>query len=246
MGDLSKTTTVPLFMQRRSTDEYRPRHYSDADRRVLRRIAAGATQTSERTGSVARALIESRRGTAIGLRSTERRMGRAVLRCPGRSDHRRELGRTSLLRSRGRHRRADALLRAGVTGRRQPRPRRALPTAHARLVARRRRRAERRRCSRHGRLCQEGVPRDRDGSRSADVRSGVARGRTRRSAGRGAGAEERGDGGRPHAHRQPRRHRTLAQPRRRHREQGRGDRGDGAVARGRSTLSAGRSTPRAR
>ncbi len=75
MGDLSKTTAVPLFMQRRSTDEYRPRRYSDADRRVLRRIAAGATQTSERSGSVARALIESRRGTAIGLRALNEEWG---------------------------------------------------------------------------------------------------------------------------------------------------------------------------
>ena len=75
MGDLSKTTAAPLFMQQRSTDEYRPRRYSEADRRVLRRIAAQATVTSERTGSVARALVGSRRGTAIGLRALNAEWG---------------------------------------------------------------------------------------------------------------------------------------------------------------------------
>ncbi len=75
MGDVSKTTAAPLFMQRRSTDEYRPRVYSEADRRVLRRIAADATITSERTGSAARALVESRRGTAIGLRALNAEWG---------------------------------------------------------------------------------------------------------------------------------------------------------------------------
>src|SRR3954471_20772288 len=75
MGDVSKTTAAPLFMQRRSTDEYRPRNYSEADLRVLRRIAAQVTVTSERTGSAARALVESRRGTAIGLRALNAEWG---------------------------------------------------------------------------------------------------------------------------------------------------------------------------
>ena len=76
MGDESKTTAAPLFMQQRSTDEYRPRNYSEADRRVLRRIAAQATSTSERTGSAgAVVLVESRRGTAIGLRALNAEWG---------------------------------------------------------------------------------------------------------------------------------------------------------------------------
>ena len=82
MGDLSKTTAAPLFMQQRSTDEYRPRRYSDADGRVLRRIAADATDTSERTGSAARALVESRRGTAIGLRALNAEWGAQFFEVP--------------------------------------------------------------------------------------------------------------------------------------------------------------------
>jgi predicted TIM-barrel fold metal-dependent hydrolase len=82
MGDVSRTTATPVFMQQRSTDEYRPRQYSDTDRRVLRRIAAETTLASERTGSVARMLVESRRGTAIGLRALNDEWGAQFFAVP--------------------------------------------------------------------------------------------------------------------------------------------------------------------
>jgi uncharacterized protein len=67
--DPSVTSRQPLFMQRRSTDEYQPRGYSRADQRVVRHIASDLTGTSESSGTPARLVASGRVGTAIGLRA---------------------------------------------------------------------------------------------------------------------------------------------------------------------------------
>src|SRR5262245_50519582 len=69
-------------MQRRSTDEYQPRRYSHADRRVARHIAADLGTASDASGTPARVLAPGRVGTAIGLRALNDEWGRTYYDVP--------------------------------------------------------------------------------------------------------------------------------------------------------------------
>jgi uncharacterized protein len=80
--DETRTTRRPLFMQRRSTDEYRPLSYTDEDRRVLRRTEADLTAASERSGTPARLLATDRVGTAIGLSALNAEWGTEFFEVP--------------------------------------------------------------------------------------------------------------------------------------------------------------------
>jgi uncharacterized protein len=80
--DVTRTARRPLFMQRRSTDEYRPLSYTVEDRRVLRQTQAGLTAASESTGTPARLLATDRVGTAIGLRALNAEWGTEYFEVP--------------------------------------------------------------------------------------------------------------------------------------------------------------------
>ncbi len=80
--DPGVTSRQPLFMQRRSTDEYRPRHYSAHDRRVVRHITSDLAAASDLTRQPARALATGRVGTAIGLRALNDEWGATYYHVP--------------------------------------------------------------------------------------------------------------------------------------------------------------------
>src|SRR5262245_18541703 len=73
--DPAKTRRQPLFMQQRSTDEYRRRPYTPADERVTAHTSAQLTAVSDQTGVAARLLANDRVGTAIGLRALNAEWG---------------------------------------------------------------------------------------------------------------------------------------------------------------------------
>lgn len=80
--DVTLTDRRPLFMQQRSTDEYRPLPYTEADRRVLGNIASNLQVASVRSGSPARLLATDRIGTAIGLRALNAEWGSEFYEVP--------------------------------------------------------------------------------------------------------------------------------------------------------------------
>src|SRR5258708_37013920 len=80
--DVTRTARRPLFMQRRSTDEYQPPSYTDEDRRVMRRTEEDLRVASESTGTPARLLATDRVGTAIGLRALNAEWGTEFYEVP--------------------------------------------------------------------------------------------------------------------------------------------------------------------
>jgi predicted TIM-barrel fold metal-dependent hydrolase len=74
--------STPLFMQRRSTDEYAPRAYSTADRRVITHTEAVLDEVGERRNVPAARLIPARAGTAAGLRSLNEEWGATFFDVP--------------------------------------------------------------------------------------------------------------------------------------------------------------------
>lgn len=74
--------STPLFMQRRSTDEYAPRSYSSADRRVITHTAAELDDAGARRNVLAAGLIRGRAGTAAGLRSLNEEWGATFFDVP--------------------------------------------------------------------------------------------------------------------------------------------------------------------
>lgn len=63
------TVPAPLFLRSLSTDEYSPQPYSQADLRVLHHTRASLDLAGKRLTRSPRALVETRLGTAAGLRA---------------------------------------------------------------------------------------------------------------------------------------------------------------------------------
>ena len=76
------TEPTPLFLQRRSTDEYAPRPYSDADRRVIRHTSAVLDDAGDRRNVGPARLIPGRAGTAAGLRALNDEWGAPYFAVP--------------------------------------------------------------------------------------------------------------------------------------------------------------------
>lgn len=73
---------TPLFLQRRCTDEYAPRGYSAADRRVIAHTSAVLDDAGDRRNVPAARLIPGRSGTAAGLRSLNEEWGATFFDVP--------------------------------------------------------------------------------------------------------------------------------------------------------------------
>lgn len=74
--------STPLFMQRRSTDEYAPRSYSAADRRVIRHTSAVLDDAGDRLNVPSARLLPGRSGTAAGLRALNDEWGATFFEVP--------------------------------------------------------------------------------------------------------------------------------------------------------------------
>jgi hypothetical protein len=66
---VTSDVSLPLFLRRLSTDEFSPHPYSGSDRRVVCHTLSSVDDARERLSRPPRALIETRLGTAEGLRA---------------------------------------------------------------------------------------------------------------------------------------------------------------------------------
>ena len=78
-----RTTPLPTFLERRSSDEYAPPTRSASEARALDRFAAGAGEHARRAGVSLGAWSASRRGTAAGLLALNAEAGHEFYRVPG-------------------------------------------------------------------------------------------------------------------------------------------------------------------